>query len=259
MLRHKNIIVFLLLLCCTTFCLAQTNKNADDDNGDTTTVVQANHGIYRTAADTAFIKNDLIVPRDSMRAVKKTTGFEYADSLDAQLRKLQKDEEKKLQFTPKSNWLINILTAKITACIFWAIAIAFVGFLLYNLFLTQGIFARRYTRTKSNTIVNKEEAILTAADYDKLIAEAVNNKNYRLGIRYLYLQSLQLLANKGVVTFAVDKVNYQYVRELQGKPYKTAFAELTLNYEYIWYGEFYIDEENYLRISNHFKQFNNQL
>jgi hypothetical protein len=256
MFRYKYIISLLLLFCCTTFCMAQTNKNIDDDDTD---VVQANAGIYRTAADTVFVKNDLIVPKDSMRAVKKTTGFEYADNLDAQLRKLQRDEEKNLQFTPKSNWLINILTAKITAYIFWAIAIGFVGFLLYNLFLTQGIFSRRYTRAKGNTIINKEETILTAADYDKLITEAVDNKNYRLGIRYLYLQSLQLLANKGAITLAVDKVNYQYVRELQGKSYKTAFAELTLNYEYIWYGEFNIDEENYLRINNHFKQFNNQL
>ena len=62
-----------------------------------------------------------------------------------------------------------------------------------------------------------------------------------------------------MVTPGADKTNYQYVQELYGKSYKNDFAALTLNYEYIWYGEFEIEEAAFLRISNHFEKFQNQL
>jgi hypothetical protein len=212
--------------------------------------------IYRVAADTLFIENNLTVVKDSISILKKETGFEYADSLDSRLRAWQKMEA--IKQPPKSNWLIDLLSSKITIYVFLGIAICFVAFLLYNLLLTHGVFRKRYARTKIDTLPSKEE-VLTEADYDKLIAAAVINKDYRLGVRYLYLQCLQLLITKGLVTPAADKTNYQYVHELYGKSYKNDFAALTLNYEYIWYGEFAIDETAYIRIANHFKEFKNQL
>jgi hypothetical protein len=252
MFRSKYIISVLFFLCSTAFCVAQDSTRVSKDSSED--IAAASN--YRVAADTLFIENNLTVAKDSISILKKEQGFEYADSLDSRLKAWQKTEA--IKQPTQSNWLIDLLCSKITMYVLWGIAICFVVFLLYNLLLTQGVFRKRYARTKIATTPNKEE-ILTEADYDKLIAAAVLNKDYRLGVRYLYLQCLQLLITKGLVTPAADKTNYQYVQELYGKSYKNDFAALTLNYEYIWYGEFVIDETAYIRISNHFKQFKDQL
>ena len=104
-----------------------------------------------------------------------------------------------------------------------------------------------------------EDDLSMTADYDKLIDQSITSKNYRLAIRYLYLKSLQKLTEKGAIIFAVDKTNYQYVRELSGKLYKNTFATLTLNYEYVWYGEFEIDQIIFFKLQTEFKQFYNQI
>jgi len=83
--------------------------------------------------------------------------------------------------------------------------------------------------------------------------------NYRLAVRYKYLQTLYKMAAKKMVELAADKTNYQYVREISNYNYQNEFAALTLNYEYVWYGEFEIEENIYKRIETGFSQFNNKL
>ena len=235
--------------------VAADTVTTNTTTADTTVVEQTSTPLV---TDTVLIVNNLSVSKDSMALIKKMEGFEYAKNLDSLLRDLQKQQAAKREEPPKSNWLLEMLASKITMYVFWGLAVCFILIILYNLFLTQGIFVRRSAASKPTVDLIKEE-VLTASDYNKLISEATINANYRLGVRYLYLQCLQLLSAKGLITLASDKTNYQYVQELYGKKYRNEFATLTLNYEYIWYGEFEIDEAAFLRISNNFKQFNNQL
>ncbi|HMG81796.1 MAG TPA: hypothetical protein VK559_02055 [Ferruginibacter sp.] len=246
---HRKIIISVLFLVCSTYCMAQDSDQVDTDTTTSTDTT------VKTAANAYFVANELLIPKDSIIILKKEEGFGYADTLESQLKYLQKNEPK--EEAPKDNWFIDMITSPITKYILWAIAIGFIAFLLYSL-LAKGLFTKRPTRAKLLSAAIKEE-ILTPADYDKLIKEAIINKDYRLGVRYLYLQCLQRLTDKGLVTLAANKTNYQYVQELYGKSYKNDFASLTLNYEYIWYGEFAIDELIYQRISDHFKKFNSQL
>jgi len=132
----------------------------------------------------------------------------------------------------------------------------FFFFVLYKLFFTQGFFQRSYATTNVTVLADDTQNLSKTADYTKLIAGAISNKNYRLAVRYHYLQTLQKLSLKEIIQFASDKTNYQYVNELAGKPYKKAFASLTLSYEYVWYGAFEIDENIFSAIQNQFKQFN---
>jgi hypothetical protein len=83
-------------------------------------------------------------------------------------------------------------------------------------------------------------------------------KIYRLATRYLYLQSIQKLNAAGAISFTADKTNSEYLNELTGKPYKPAFTSLTLNYEYVWYGEFLIEEPAFIQLQERFKKFNTQ-
>ena len=94
-----------------------------------------------------------------------------------------------------------------------------------------------------------------STDYETLKTKAAKAGDYRMAVRYHYLNTLQKLTNKALLVFSPDKTNYQYVRELSGKPMGPAFARLTLDYEYVWFGKFELDEALYQQINHHFSQF----
>ena len=210
--------------------------------------------------DTTLTTNQLSVDYDSVRALKNSKPFAYAQNLDSLLNEYQKAMVKE---KPKSSedisWLEAVLLSTFTFYFFWTLAVAFIILILYKLFFTRGFFQRSYARSKVNEVTEETEQVFTTADYGKLAAQAAAEGNFRVAVRYLYLQSLQKLTSKDILQFAADKTNYQYVTELSGKPYKKAFATLTLHYEYVWYGAFEIDEQLFNTIHNKFKQFNTEV
>ena len=152
----------------------------------------------------------------------------------------------------------SIFSNSFVKILLWALAIFFVSFILYRLFLADTLFRKNpapYTSEKQD----EEEQVSEASAYDRLIAQAVMNKNFRLAVRYLYLQTLQILTDRGCIQFSPDKTNYQYINELRNKPYQNDFAAITLNYEYVWYGKFEVAEPVYHKLSKDFKTFHQKL
>jgi hypothetical protein len=92
-----------------------------------------------------------------------------------------------------------------------------------------------------------------------MIRLAFEGGNYRLAVRYQYLKSLNSLAVRQHISLAADKTNYQYVQEIANTVLKNEFSSLTLNYEYIWYGEFVIDGSKYQRLAASFSDFNKKI
>ena len=210
--------------------------------------------------DTTLTNNKLTLEGDSIGVLKNSKPFAYAKNLDSLLKELQKKQQVENNIKPEPPSLLErIFSSRITSVIFWSLAVLFIVFILYRLFFTEGFFQRQYAKSNVIVLPEPEENLLVGADYTKLISQAVINKNYRLAIRYHYLESLQKLTRKGVIEFAADKTNYQYLRELAGKPYKNDFASLTLHYEYVWYGKFDVSETVFAAIQNKFKQFNTQV
>jgi hypothetical protein len=79
-------------------------------------------------------------------------------------------------------------------------------------------------------------------NFDDLISSAIETKNYKLAIRYLYLKSLQLLSDQGVLELKENKTNHQYLSEIKNSRLSGAFRNVMTIFEWIWYGEFSIDE-----------------
>jgi len=213
--------------------------------------------------DTNLVNNELLLSYDSILALKNQKPYTYAGSMDSLLKALQKEQQEKQQSAkPPSDspsWLASILSSTITHVIFWGLAIFFVIFIIAKLFMTQGFFQRNTTRTNVEVKTEEEKEPVTSQEFERKAAESAAGGNYRLATRYLYLQSLHKLADAGVVTLTADKTNAQYVYELAGKSYAHQFSALTLNYEYIWYGEFAIDSAAYSKLNQQFKSFNNEV
>jgi Domain of unknown function (DUF4129) len=129
---------------------------------------------------------------------------------------------------------------------------------LYRLFLAEGAFKRKPKSAKAEAEV-EEEIITNESNFDALIRQALQGGNYRQAVRYQYLRTLHLLAEKNMVQLAPDKTNFQYVSEIANRSHQQPFASLTLNYEYVWYGEFEIDKNIYDKIESGFKGFNQKI
>jgi hypothetical protein len=249
---RKTIFIPILLLLFCTATKAQDDKYVYSDSSESENVIEI---------DTTVYFSQLTVSSDTVEAWKNLKSFAYTKYLDS-LLKAKKEEENKQKKNYKEpvgdSWLDRLLSSRGLEYFLWGLAIFFVLFILYKLFLTEGAFTKR-TASATATPEVTEENISSESDFTGLIRDAVKNGNYRLAVRYQYLQTLHKLANKNFVELATDKTNYQYVREIANQQYQNDFAALTLNYEYVWYGEFNIDENIYRKMEPGFVTFNNKL
>ncbi len=78
-------------------------------------------------------------------------------------------------------------------------------------------------------------------NFETLIKEATQKKEYRLAIRYYYLFALKHLSEKGIIAWDYEKTNYDYYQEIKNKKLKDQFQYISYIYNYCWYGEFNID------------------
>ncbi|HMK04115.1 MAG TPA: DUF4129 domain-containing protein [Ferruginibacter sp.] len=219
---------------------------------------QADENI-REVLDTTLYPNSLVVPVDSVQYWKDMKAFAYVKHMDSLLKEKQAKEKKKIKRYEGPGLLDRFLSSGFVQVILWALAIFFVLFIIYKLFLAEGVFKRESKSLKQVTPQVEEEVITNDSDFDALINQAIRNKNYRQAVRYQYLKTLRKLADRDLIELSPDKTNYQYVREIKKPALQNEFASLTLNYEYVWYGEFAIEQNVYGKIEGYFSGFNQKL
>jgi hypothetical protein len=91
--------------------------------------------------------------------------------------------------------------------------------------------------------------------FDEELEKAIAQRNYRLGVRLLYLRSLKQLNDAQLIHWQTDKTNATYLNELTDSGQRQSFGVLTRQFEYIWYGDFPIDSNSYQNISILFQDF----
>jgi hypothetical protein len=212
-------------------------------------------------ADTSLYVNDLNFSYDSIKSWRNSKDYAYAKILDSLLKNLKKKEHKATPqpSAPDTGIFTGLLGSGFLQVLLWALAICFVLFVLYRLFLAEGVFKRKARSVKNDEAEVEEEIITHESDFDALVRQALQNGNYRLALRYQYLRTLHLLAERGMVGLAPDKTNFNYVTEISNPEYRNAFAALTLNYEYAWYGEFDVDKNIYDKVEQNFSSLNKKI
>ena len=112
------------------------------------------------------------------------------------------------------------------------------------------------TETKDIDTFKYVEENIKDINFDTLIDEALKENNYRLATRYLYLKSLKLLTNKNSIEWHYDKTNSDYINEIKDENTKSAFKRISYIYDYVWYGEFPIDEIVFKKNNSDFEKLN---
>lgn len=177
---------------------------------------------------------------------KKTLWEKIIDKLDQIFSKLlgKTDPNKAVSYTA------NILRA------LGIILIAVVLYLLINFLLgKQGnlFFSKRNRKLKINAEDLDEN--IHEINFANRISEYENQAEYRQAIRYQFLYLLKQLTDKKIIDWNPEKTNKDYSLEFKNQTQKQDFQKMAYIYDYVWYGEFALDEANYNTFKNQFKAY----
>ncbi|WP_179337874.1 DUF4129 domain-containing protein [Winogradskyella ludwigii] len=120
--------------------------------------------------------------------------------------------------------------------------LAFLIFLLVRFFLkvnSNNLITK--AKQQGSILFTEEEQIIKNEDIPALIKDAIDQKNFRLAIRYYYLLSLKHLTEGDRISWQPQKTNEDYIKEITINHLKVDFKNITRIYDYVWYGEFNVD------------------
>ena len=133
--------------------------------------------------------------------------------------------------------------------------LVFVVYLITNALLNkegQWIFGRNSDKKRIDH--SEIEKNLHRIDFEKLIQGTLETGEMRLSIRYYYLWLLKSMSEKNWIVWDIEKTNSDYLYELKNQSQKDEFAYLSYLYNYIWYGEFDLDEDTFAKAKTAFEK-----
>lgn len=111
----------------------------------------------------------------------------------------------------------------------------------------------------SEVFLTEEEALVKKEDLPMLIKKAVNKGNFRLAVRYYYLNELRKLDELRLIDYEVQKTNRDYSEEIEDRVIRKHFQEISKLYEFIWYGSFHVSEADYRFVEKNFQRMEDSL
>jgi hypothetical protein len=134
------------------------------------------------------------------------------------------------------------LIIKIIAGIVLLVAIYFIFRLVMN---HSGAWVFQKKNGEIIIDINNTEQLIEEADFTQLIAEYERMGDTRQSIRLHYLWLLKDLKQRGVIDWHPEKTNADYLYEMKEDELCQEFSYLSYLFNYIWYGEFSINNDEY--------------
>lgn len=130
----------------------------------------------------------------------------------------------------------------------WILIIGAVVLVLYQ--LVQVRFGKLWKKKSDEAVVaitkeGDEIEDIRNVEFDDAVQKAIAEKRYRVAVRLLYLRSLRQLQDRSMINWRREKTNRDYLYELSDQGLRPIFSDLTFIFEYIWYGEFPVDQKHF--------------
>jgi len=236
-----NKLAYIFFLCCCINGAAQ----------DTLSTIQ-NDSI---AEKISFKESDILVDSTQMQPRTFSKLQEKYSSNEFVYEEKLKEKSAWTRFVEWLNhWISNIFSLgsenaslSVVEVVLKVIAVAIIIFVIYLIVKAimndegQWIFGKASDRKVIN--YDEIEKNLHLVDFEKLIKDALKSGETRLAIRYHYLWLLKKMSEKEIIEWDVEKTNSDYLYEIKNAKLKDEFAYLSYLYNYIWYGEFALEEE----------------
>lgn len=193
--------------------------------------------------------------KDSISSYKEQKEFQYDEIGQQQLSWWDKFW---MWFWNLIGSLIQGATSNlISRYIFIGLGIALILYIVIKTIGAENIFRKKSKETILPYDVITEN--IHEIDYEQELQRLVAERKFRLAVRLLYLRALKKLSDAEIINWQPDKTNYNYLMEITKPELRNDFSKLTLQFDYIWYGDFPIDEVKFEPINQSFNQFNNQI
>lgn len=249
----------LLLLLLITVAGTQYGKAQESDSIALSKVGTTKDSTVNAMTDTKVIAEDVPyvpdtvtfrkVPDNTVKQLQSKKIYAYANDPEYWLKEKPRDEDSFL------DRMFRALGSGLIRYLFYIILITVLGFVIYRI----AVVNKMYLFYKPKAFAgNKEEK---AADeiygdtIDSDISQAIASKDFRQATRLLYLKGLKLLQDKKLINYNAEATNWEYVIQLGKHPCADNFRKITRAYEYVWYGEFDLAEEQFEQIKPLFQQF----
>jgi len=149
----------------------------------------------------------------------------------------------------------------IVKVIFWISVIGGGGFMLLQIFRVR---LKNLFKKKSDEGKVEFEEVLDPEDISNLelddpIRNAIDKGQYRKATRLLYLKALRQMQDRSMIVWRREKTNRDYLRELKIRELRPPFRQITHLFEYIWYGEVPLDQDNFNQAYATFVEFDQEL
>jgi hypothetical protein len=219
----------------------------DTANVEVVPATEENAGDY----DGEAIEHVQVVDPDTMRTTKsyKNETLQVRKFDRSKWKKIidktsyvEKQEEVSVNPKPTINpWVSDLL--RFAAYI---IIVAFVIFLIYYIFKNVSLADTRIKKVKPVEGIEAAVENIEDLDIQKLLQQALANRDLRMAVRLYYLGMLQQLNESGMIAWKKDKTNREYLTELFSYPdYFGDIKKLTLAYELVWYGDHVLTPESF--------------
>jgi hypothetical protein len=228
--------------------------------------VETGHYKNMYRADSVLLKNPVtentIYPkkfRENIPARYKGSDFDYTtvkprmsfwERVMEKIAKIMESIFGKTVFTRSGN---------ITGVLIRLFAIVLVGFLIY--FIIKYLLGKdgNFLFGKKNKKFDiREEELhenIHEINFPESILKFEKSGDFRLAVRYQFLYVLKKLSDKKIIVWNPEKTNKDYVAELKADYLKADFSKLSYIFDYVWYGEFNIDEASYQKFKNQYQSF----
>lgn len=222
-----------------------SNDENNDDSEDFADEVKK-PSVY---PDTFYLRNVPDDVRDSLKSLKK---FAYAND-----PAYWKDEPVEANNGGFWMWLARMAQKGWVKALFWILLIGFLVFVIVKIAIENKFFIF-YSSVKKNSVSDEiPDSELMSEDINARIREAEQQGLYREATRYHFLRVLQQLNKQHYISYDAQLTNSDYIRQLKDFHSLDNFRSLAYIYDYVWYGEFEPNEQQYSKISKRFSDFYN--
>ena len=142
----------------------------------------------------------------------------------------------------------------------WIALAILVGVVLYLIFKLFGMDLK-FLSGKSKEIevpYAEVEDNIHEINFTEEIEKAISTNNFRLAVRLYYLRTLKQLSDANQIDWKPEKTNQTYISEISDSNHQVLFRNLTNQFEWVWYGEFSIDRQQFDQIKPSFEGFKPQ-
>lgn len=210
-------------------------------------------------ADSTIYVEEVIKPRTISQTdwgeLTRDSAFSYAHKLEAEVKpSVPSDFE--IWLNKAGVFIVQFLFSTTGAIIFWLLIVLLLAFVLFKMFRGDfRLFFKRVEKPINKAIedeMTSEDVMNT--DWESRMALAKKEGDLRLATRFLFVHTLQILHHKQHIIYSIDKTNFDYYRMINKNELKSLYRILMTRFEYVWFGQKQLDEQDWKELMQIYEQ-----